>query len=65
MHGSIQLVQSLLDVNLLDELRVIAAPAAGAPGRRLFEDLSALKRYRLVSVSPTTTGNLLLTYGKQ
>ncbi|MGI8700529.1 MAG: dihydrofolate reductase family protein [Nocardioidaceae bacterium] len=65
VHGSIQLVQSLLDADLLDELRIIAGPVAGAPGRRLFENLSAPKRYRLVSAASTPTGNLLLTYSKQ
>lgn len=65
VHGSIQLLQSLLDADLLDELRIIAAPIVGTPGRRLFENLTAPKRYRLNSASSTSTGNLLLTYSQQ
>jgi dihydrofolate reductase len=62
VHGSVQLVQALIDADLLDELRIIVAPVAGTPGRRLFENLSAPKRYRLASAAATSTGNLLLTY---
>jgi dihydrofolate reductase len=65
VHGSIQLLQSLLDADLVDELRIIAAPVVGTPGRRLFENLSTPKRYRLLSAASTSTGNLLLTYGRQ
>jgi len=64
VHGSIQLVQSLLRADLVDELRIIAGPVAGTPGRRLFENLASPKRYHLHSAVPTPTGNLLLTYGK-
>lgn len=64
VHGSIQLVQSLIDADLLDELRIIATPVAGTPGRRLFENLNAPKRYRLASAAASSTGNLLLTYAK-
>jgi dihydrofolate reductase len=63
--GSIQLLQSLLDADLVDELRIIAAPVVGTPGRRLFENLSTPKRYRLHTAVSTSTGNLLLTYGRQ
>jgi dihydrofolate reductase len=62
VHGSIQVIQSLLDSRLLDELRIIASPVAGTPGRHLFEKLGAPQRYRLGSVAATSTGNLLLTY---
>ena len=62
VHGSIQVVQSLLSSSLLDELRIVASPVAGTPGRHLFETLGAPRRYRLGQVAPTSTGNLLLTY---
>jgi dihydrofolate reductase len=65
VHGSIQLLQSLLEADLVDELRIIAAPVVGTPGRRLFENLSTPKRYCLRSADSTSTGNLLLTYGRQ
>lgn len=65
VHGSIEVVQSLINADLLDELRIIAAPVVGTPGRRLFERLDSIKRYRLVGSAATSTGNLLLTFGKQ
>ena len=64
IHGSIRLLQSLLDADLVDELRIIAAPVVGTPGRRLFENLSTPKRYCLRGAVSTSTGNLLLTYGR-
>lgn len=51
VHGSIQLVQALINADLLDELRIIAAPVAGTPGRRLFENLKAAKRFRLAGAA--------------
>jgi dihydrofolate reductase len=62
VHGSIQLVQSLIAADLLDELRIIATPVVGTPGRRLFENLTTPVRYRLESARASSTGNLLLTY---
>ena len=62
VHGSIQLVQSLIEADLLDELRIIATPVVGTPGRRLFENLKPPQRYRLATAAATSTGNLLLTY---
>ena len=64
IHGSIQLVQTLLNADLLDELRIIATPVVGTPGRRLFEKLDATKRFRLASATASSSGNLLLTYEK-
>ena len=65
VHGSIEVVQSLINADLLDELRIIASPVVGTPGRRLFERLDTIQRYGLVSSAASSTGNLLLTYGKQ
>jgi dihydrofolate reductase len=62
VHGSIQLVQSLLEADLLDELRIVVGPVAGTPGRRLFDGMSVPRRYRLTSAASTPMGNLLLTY---
>lgn len=62
VHGSIQLVQSLIAHDLLDDLRLVVAPVVGLPGRRLFENLEAPKRMRLVQRNVTSGENLLLTY---
>ena len=37
VHGSITLAQSLLEAGLVDELRLVIAPAIQVRGRRLFE----------------------------
>jgi dihydrofolate reductase len=37
VHGSVELVQSLLEVGLIDELRLVIAPALQMHGRRLFD----------------------------
>lgn len=62
VHGSIALVQSLLAADLLDQLRIVVSPVAGAPGRRLLQNLPTPRRYRLREATSTSTGNLLLTY---
>ena len=62
VHGSIQLVQSLLAEDLLDELRLVVGPVVGLPGRRLFEQTGPSRRLRLVDGRTTPTGSLLLTY---
>jgi dihydrofolate reductase len=38
MHGSIALVQSPLEIGMVDELRLVVAPALQGRGRRLFEN---------------------------
>jgi len=65
VHGSIQLVQSLLAEDLLDELRLVVGPIVGLPGRRLFEKLRSPRRLRLVQRDLTSSGNLLLTYRRR
>lgn len=37
VHGSIQVAQSLLEAGLVDELRLVIAPAVQMHGRKLFE----------------------------
>ena len=62
VHGSIRLARSLLKAGLVDELRLVVAPAYGFGGRRLFEDVGDVRRLELVSVSPSPTGSVLLSY---
>jgi len=61
VHGSISLAQSLLERGLVDELRLVIAPAVHTQGRTLFDGASprALTLTRHV-VSPS--GYLLLDY---
>jgi dihydrofolate reductase len=62
IQGSPTLVQSLLQQDLLDELRLAVHPVVVGKGKRLFKDGSDLKRLKLVDSKTTSTGVLLLTY---
>ena len=61
-HGSITLVHSLLEQDLLDELVLLVFPVLVGGGRRLLKEGDSLKRLKLVSSKPTRTGALILTY---
>lgn len=62
VHGSIDLAQSLLAAGLVDELRLVVAPAIGFEGRRLFPDGDGVRRLHLLDTRSTSSGSLLLTY---
>lgn len=62
VHGSIELVQSLIAEGLVDELHLAVAPVVDPEGRRLFERTPDLQRLTLVSATPTPTGALWLVY---
>jgi dihydrofolate reductase len=61
VHASISVAQALLAGGVVDELRLVIAPAVVGHGRRLLEALPAI---RLESISCTTspTGSLLAHY---
>jgi dihydrofolate reductase len=61
VHGSIQLAQSLLAAGLVDELHLVVGPTVGFPGRRLFTGVD-VRRFELLSATPTPSGSLLLGY---
>jgi dihydrofolate reductase len=62
VHGSIQLAQSLLAAELIDELQLVVAPAFGFTGRRLFASDDDIRRLDLLSATPTPSGSVLLAY---
>lgn len=62
VHGSILLTQSLLEADLIDELRLVIAPALQMQGRRLF-DRGIPRRLSLTRRVTSPTGYLLLDYG--
>jgi dihydrofolate reductase len=61
VHGSIALVQSLLEMGLVDELRLVIAPALHIRGRKLF-DRSLSRRLTLVRHVASPAGYLLLDF---
>jgi dihydrofolate reductase len=60
--GSGTLVRSLLQDDLLDELRLMVHPVIVGSGTRLFEDGSDQKALQLVDSKTFSTGVLYLTY---
>ena len=62
VHGSAQLVQTLLDNDLLDELRLMVFPVVLGSGKRLFGDTSNKKPLRLVDSRTVGDGVSILIY---
>jgi dihydrofolate reductase len=60
--GSPTLVGSLLQENLLDELKLMIHPVVVGKGKRLFTKDVDLKRLQLVDSKVTGTGVVILTY---
>jgi dihydrofolate reductase len=60
--GSTKLVQTLVEHDLIDELRVMIDPLVVGGGKRIFRDDGALRPLRLVDSQVTTTGAILATY---
>ncbi len=61
IHGSISLTQSLLEAGLVDELRLVIAPAVHIHGRSLFDGGSP-RRLSLTGSVTSPSGYLLLDY---
>ena len=62
VHGSAQLVQSLLEHDLVDELRLMVYPVVLGSGKRLFGDTSQRKPLRLVNSRTVGDGVAILIY---
>jgi dihydrofolate reductase len=62
VSGSPTLVRSLLQENLLDELKLMIHPVVVGSGKRLFKEEGALKKLQLVDSKVTSTGVAILTY---
>jgi len=61
VHGSIALTQSLLEEGLVDELRLVVAPALHMRGRRLF-DRGLSRRLTMTRHVASSSGYLLLDF---
>src|SRR6266568_4371872 len=62
VHGSGQLVQTLLEHDLVDELRLMVFPVVLGRGKRLFADTSDKKRLQLVDSRTVGDGVAILIY---
>jgi dihydrofolate reductase len=62
VHGSAQLVQSLLENDLVDELRLMVFPVVLGDGKRLFGETSDKKPLRLKSTQTVGDGVAILVY---
>jgi dihydrofolate reductase len=60
--GSARLVQSLLELDLIDELRLMVFPIVLGKGKRLFGDTSETRSLELVDSKPLEDGVFILTY---
>ena len=62
VHGSTQLAQTLVEHNLIDELRLMVFPILLGKGKRLFGGTSDKKTLRLVESQVVGDGVVILTY---
>lgn len=62
VHGSAQLAQTLLDHDLVDEVRLMVFPVVLGKGKRLFGDTTDKKSLHLVDSKVVGDGVLILTY---
>jgi dihydrofolate reductase len=62
VHGSAQLVQTLLENDLVDELRLMVYPVVIGSGKRLFGATDAMKRMRLQSSQIVGDGIAIMVY---
>jgi len=62
VHGSPQLAQTLIEHDLVDELRLLVYPVVVGAGKRLFADTTEKKNLRLVDTQTFDDGVHLLVY---
>jgi dihydrofolate reductase len=62
VHGSVQLVQGLIEHGLVDELRLMVFPVVLGGGKRLFGDTSDKRTLRLTDSKTVGDGVSLLVY---
>jgi dihydrofolate reductase len=60
--GSPTLARSMLQADLLDELKLWVHPVVAGIGKKLFDAAGDLKKLKLVATKPTPSGVVILTY---
>jgi dihydrofolate reductase len=63
--GSTQLVQTLIEHDLVDELRLMIDPVVLGGGKRIFRDDGELRQLRLVDGKVASNGAILATYARE
>jgi dihydrofolate reductase len=64
VHGSRQLVQTLIEEDLVDELRLMVFPIVVGYGKKLFGDTSGTRKLKLAEANTVGDGVLTLVYRK-
>ncbi|HEX7310897.1 MAG TPA: dihydrofolate reductase family protein [Gaiellaceae bacterium] len=62
VHGSVQLVQALIEHDLVDQLRLMVFPVVLGSGKRIFGETSDKKPLRLTDSKVVGDGVAILTY---
>jgi dihydrofolate reductase len=62
VHGSAGLIQTLLEEDLVDELRLITFPVTLGQGKRLFGEGTIPRTWRLTATSTTPSGAIMAAY---
>ena len=65
VHGSAQLVQTLLENDLVDEVRLMVFPVVLGSGKKLFGDTSDKKPLKLADSRVVGDGVTILTYQRE
>ena len=65
VHGSVRLAQTLLEHDLVDELRLMLFPVVLGQGKRLFGETSDKKRLELAESRTVGDGVLILIYRRK
>jgi class 3 adenylate cyclase len=65
VYGSADLVAGLLELDLVDELRILLFPVILGSGKRLFREEADVRQLRLLAVETTPSGVAILTYARR
>jgi dihydrofolate reductase len=64
VHGSCNLIQTLLKHNLIDEMHMLIFPVAVGKGKRFFGEGTNPSGFKLLSSKISGSGVIIATYGQ-